>query len=463
LERVTATTSGTSGVQSRERVEYRYNASGIRMIAIDSVDSNLATADFDSQLTGRVEYLIEQSNPTGYAQTVIETKYNSNNQATERTSFTFGTDELTQTKSTLDPSSGAVLATATHTFGHDGHGSVRSLFDANTTASIVQFFTYTAFGEMLSLHNAMATLGTQASALTSLQYNGESIDSRTGLYNFRARWYSTSSGRFDRYDPFAGNPNDPFSFNKFGFVHGDPIGGVDPSGNWTITIQLSTVSISVNVGRFFAASAASYVLGKAIEATFLLAVDGDLSNFRWFSAWDLLAFVPGGAIAGAFAKIIRYPTSLLTRHGGEIVGKLFANGTTSKLSAYFAKKFPNGWSVWRPGINGGTTFTISPGKFQHIIERHLPQFYDGTRQLASQVTGFWPVGSSADDVLLMLKDAMFRCTKVAGTNAIQQDVLLSNGIVARLATNSAGEVITFFPKSGPGVTTVQEIIEKGLL
>ncbi len=63
-------------------------------------------------------------------------------------------------------------------------------------------------------------------------YNGENIDTRTGLYNFRARWYSPTNGRFERLDPFAGNSNDPFSFHKYGFVHGDPVMGIDPSGQF---------------------------------------------------------------------------------------------------------------------------------------------------------------------------------------------------------------------------------------
>ena len=73
----------------------------------------------------------------------------------------------------------------------------------------------------------------------TILYNGEGVDSRTGLYNFRARWYSASSGRFERLDPFAGNPNDPFSFNKYGFVHGDPVMGTDPNGENLIGIGLA--------------------------------------------------------------------------------------------------------------------------------------------------------------------------------------------------------------------------------
>jgi RHS repeat-associated protein len=63
-----------------------------------------------------------------------------------------------------------------------------------------------------------------------IEHNGEEFNSRTNSYNMRARWYDPSSARWDRLDPFSGSLQDPFSFNKYGFVHGDPIQGTDPSG-----------------------------------------------------------------------------------------------------------------------------------------------------------------------------------------------------------------------------------------
>jgi RHS repeat-associated protein len=238
LEQVTTTTSNGSGtVTARTRVDYRYDISNIRFIAIESNDSNLATPAFDSVTAGRTEYLIDHATNTGYGQTILETKYNASNQAVQRTSYTFGVDEITQAVSDLNPATGVVTGSTTSTFAHDGHGSVRALFGA--VAAFTQVYTYTSYGELLAIHNganavivsgSASALASTSAALTSMLYNGEGIDNRTGLYNFRARWYSTSNARFERLDPFAGNPNDPFSYNKYGFVHGEPVQGVDPSG-----------------------------------------------------------------------------------------------------------------------------------------------------------------------------------------------------------------------------------------
>jgi RHS repeat-associated protein len=46
-----------------------------------------------------------------------------------------------------------------------------------------------------------------------------------------ARFYDASSGRFPTLDAFAGDPADPQSFHKYGYVHGDPVLGIDPTGD----------------------------------------------------------------------------------------------------------------------------------------------------------------------------------------------------------------------------------------
>jgi hypothetical protein len=46
----------------------------------------------------------------------------------------------------------------------------------------------------------------------------------------RARFYDATTGRFNRLDPFAGNSSDPQSFHKYGYVHGDPVQMIDPTG-----------------------------------------------------------------------------------------------------------------------------------------------------------------------------------------------------------------------------------------
>jgi hypothetical protein len=73
--------------------------------------------------------------------------------------------------------------------------------------------------------------------------------------------YMPSTGRFDRLDPFAGNPNDPLSFHKYAFVHGDPIQGVDPSGlEFSLSGMVMTGGIiGASVGLVGGAALGAYV------------------------------------------------------------------------------------------------------------------------------------------------------------------------------------------------------------
>ncbi|MFN9437530.1 MAG: RHS repeat-associated core domain-containing protein, partial [Planctomycetota bacterium] len=210
---------------------------------MDWTDANLDGTFAAGERTGSVEYLIDNANFTGYQQTILETVKNAAGQATKRTSYTFGVDEITQTVSIIDPSSQLITQSSTLTFAHDGKGSVRALFGA--AAAIAQVFTYSAYGELLAIHNGSGLLTPNTSSLTAYLYNGEGFDTRTGLYNMRARWYSASNARWERLDPFNGNPNDPFSFHKYGFVHGDPIMGTDPTGMFLVGSLALTMPIGL--------------------------------------------------------------------------------------------------------------------------------------------------------------------------------------------------------------------------
>ena len=58
-------------------------------------------------------------------------------------------------------------------------------------------------------------------------YTGRPIDDKTGLSDYRARWYDASTGRFINEDPsgFAGGDT-----NLFRYVGNDPLDRIDPSG-----------------------------------------------------------------------------------------------------------------------------------------------------------------------------------------------------------------------------------------
>jgi len=61
-------------------------------------------------------------------------------------------------------------------------------------------------------------------------FTGELQDATTGLVNLRARWYSTTQGKFTTVDPYAGDPARPYSLHQYQYGFSDPVLMTDPSG-----------------------------------------------------------------------------------------------------------------------------------------------------------------------------------------------------------------------------------------
>jgi RHS repeat-associated protein len=240
---VTDTTTNVSGATTQvDRTTYGYNSQGIRMSALAETDTN---GDGTWDKTTRTEFLTDDQTPTGYSQTLRESTYDAQSNLVKTVDYSFGHDELTQVTRTYD-SSGAVTTEQSLVFHHDGHGSVRIL--TNLAASLVQFFAYDAYGQLVAILNGSgqvvsgggapaARLASTALALTSILANGEFFDTRAQFMYLRARWYDATTGEFMGLDDFRGNNVDPQSFHKYLFTHGDPVNGVDPSGMYEIDVH----------------------------------------------------------------------------------------------------------------------------------------------------------------------------------------------------------------------------------
>jgi RHS repeat-associated protein len=66
--------------------------------------------------------------------------------------------------------------------------------------------------------------------VNSYLYAGEQFDKNLGDYYLRDRYYSTDIGRFTQRDRFDGDMMNPLSLNRYGYTHGNPVNGIDPSG-----------------------------------------------------------------------------------------------------------------------------------------------------------------------------------------------------------------------------------------
>ena len=323
--------SGT--LTSRERTSYEYDGKSYRVKLTNETDAAL---DGNFTLDSITEFLANHGNKTGYAQTLRESKFDSNGNLTKQIDYTFGDDEIAQRVREFD-AAGNVTSDQTLVFGHDGHGNVRVLYDLTGAATkIIQVFTFSAYGEMIALHNATVQSVAVSSRLSSTGYSGETFDTASQQQFLRARFYNPANGRFNRLDDFAGNNQDPQSLHKYAYVHADPIGITDPSGMFGVIGLVASIGIGLgNVAT--EVTAGTLILGiletggragfQARDAGLVLIANGDyelgfmlfnLGNrvlvqvFAAIEAVDTAIGVAAGGVALTFAAWKLY------RHAPEI-------------------------------------------------------------------------------------------------------------------------------------------------
>ena len=140
----------------------------------------------------------------------------------------------------------------------DALGSTLGLLDADGGLRIE--YTYEPFG---------ATTATGATGTNPFQFSGRENDG-TGLYYYRARYYSTTMRRFISHDPLGFETGNP---NLYAYVGNDPVNFVDPTGEfWGIIFAIADVAFQLyeNQGNWkcvdWAEVGFSLVAGGALSA-----------------------------------------------------------------------------------------------------------------------------------------------------------------------------------------------------
>jgi len=103
----------------------------------------------------------------------------------------------------------------------NGHGDVVQTVDEAGT--VQNQYDYDIWG------NPTLTVETSSNAI---RYSGEYMDSETGLYYLRARYYDPYIGRFISEDSYWGEDENPLSLNLYTYCHNDPIRYTDPTGHF---------------------------------------------------------------------------------------------------------------------------------------------------------------------------------------------------------------------------------------
>jgi RHS repeat-associated protein len=187
-------------------------------------------------------YLVDDLNPTGYAQVVDELAGGAVTRA-----YTYGLQRISQDQ--------VISNTWTPSFyGYDGGGNVRTL--TSTAGAITDSYEYDAFGNLLT---------PMGPTPNEMLYRGEQYDPDLGLYYLRARYYNPTTGRFMGRDPEKGHYTNPASLHKYLYANGDPVNGSDPAGKSTVAedLQLGVRALSTAAGLMAEAAAITCTLDLA--------------------------------------------------------------------------------------------------------------------------------------------------------------------------------------------------------
>ena len=151
-------------------------------------------------------------------------------QVVERNFYGNGEDEiLAVDKITWN---GTTPTTSTFWTFADHQGTIRDIVSGNAAdrGKVVEHRQYDSFGKVLArtanLSPGAATLPGSGVGV-AFGYTGRPLDEKTGLSDYRARWYDASTGRFVNEDPSGFKGGDT---NLFRYVGNDPLDRIDPSG-----------------------------------------------------------------------------------------------------------------------------------------------------------------------------------------------------------------------------------------
>jgi RHS repeat-associated protein len=211
-------------------ITIKYDGDGNRVSKTISTATNTVTTC----------YLVDEMNPSGYAQVLEEYASINSQQPTLNCVYTYG-----HTLISLDRLVGATWRTSF--YGYDGHNNVRYLTDVN--GNVTDTYDYDAFG------NLTAASG---DTVNCYLFTGEQLDLDLGLYYLRARYHNPDTGRFWSQDSFEGDNTDPRSLHKYNYAYNDPANQADPSG-----MQPTLASLMMNIALSTASAELSGDIGEA--------------------------------------------------------------------------------------------------------------------------------------------------------------------------------------------------------
>ena len=204
-ERYQLTSVSSSGAGGR--VSYDYNVLGQRVARSEVV----AGVDLPADRQANIEYYIHDG-------VNIVADLDEDKELLRSYTYAPGYDNIISMTSYSDNE------TNTYFYIRNHNNSVVALVDEN--GEVAERYEYSAYGEITVLDSNGNELDESALG-NRYTFQGREIDWTTGLYNFRARWYDSETGRWLSKDPIGINGG----LNQYVFCGNNPVMFVDPEGN----------------------------------------------------------------------------------------------------------------------------------------------------------------------------------------------------------------------------------------
>ena len=141
------------------------------------------------------------------------------------------TDDVLAINVTADGITKKIAQTAgTYFYLKDAQGTTSDIVDSS--GQTIQHYIFSAFGKLLKIVDKDDLEVTIAPPIKQrYTYTGREYDSESGLYYYRARYYSADIGRFLQSDPHPGLLINPITLiNKYVYAGNNPINYTDPTG-----------------------------------------------------------------------------------------------------------------------------------------------------------------------------------------------------------------------------------------
>jgi RHS repeat-associated protein len=266
-----------------------------------------------------------------------------------------------------------VDALAVRVYDADANGSGLAeqyyLQDANmnvvavlgSTGTVLERYQYSTYGDVTYLDASFAPISSSTIA-NPYTYTGRRLDSETGLYQYRNRYYHAQIGRFVSRDPiaYAGS-----QWNLYEYVGSSPVAYLDPFGNVRIFGQEFVWPWSERASWNIGDNVAAYgnALGVAASGTATGAVSGATTGAGVGGTVGATAGFFGGAGVGAGPGFVAGATTGGTAGGigGAISGFVSAAFSEDASDAAFNGAVSGAVSGGLGGLGGGLGAGLGAG------------------------------------------------------------------------------------------------------